>query len=38
MGRKDRRGGGLAEMGGWGVESTLTANQIRGGGSIGVGA
>lgn len=37
MGRKDRRGGGLAEMGG-GVESTLTANQIRGGGSIGIGA
>lgn len=34
MGRKDRGGGGLEEMGG--VEPTLTANQIRRGGSIGV--
>ena len=36
MGRKDRRGGGVEEMGG--VELTLTANQIRRGGSVGVDA
>lgn len=37
MGRKDRRGGGAAEVGGGGGgdEPTLTANQIRRGGSVG---